>query len=181
MATLVVTPVTDATALVSSLVSGGLSIIAGSPTYTGAASAVGTFSSGGTLGIETGVILSSGNVADAPKSASTVASTSNGTPGDPVLTALDGGIATYDAATLSFSFTTTTGAISFQYVFGTEEYPTYVGSAYDDVFGFFVDGKNIALVPGTTQPVSVNTVNTGANPAYFRDNTLDGRLLQHRL
>jgi hypothetical protein len=38
-----------------------------------------------------------------------------------------------------------------------------VNSSYNDVFGFFVDGVNIALIPGTSTPVSINNVNCG-NP-----------------
>ncbi|MDO6813892.1 choice-of-anchor L domain-containing protein, partial [Tenacibaculum soleae] len=74
-----------------------------------------------------------------------------------------------------------------EYQFGSEEYPDYVGSVYNDVFGFFVsdpsgadatipDGDtnsngvydggeqpalNLAFVPGTTNPVSINNVNAG--------------------
>ena len=35
------------------------------------------------------------------------------------------------------------------------------GSPYNDVFGFFVNGKNIAMIPGTTTPVSINNINCG--------------------
>uniref|UniRef100_UPI0023B0EF9B choice-of-anchor L domain-containing protein n=1 Tax=Tenacibaculum bernardetii TaxID=3021375 RepID=UPI0023B0EF9B len=74
-----------------------------------------------------------------------------------------------------------------EYQFGSEEYPDYVGSSYNDVFGFFIsdpsrgdseipDGDtnddgiyqveedealNVAFVPGTTDFVSINNVNSG--------------------
>lgn len=45
------------------------------------------------------------------------------------------------------------------------------------MFGFFLDGVNIALLPGTTTPVSINNVNGGnplgtkaQNPQFFINN-----------
>jgi len=46
-------------------------------------------------------------------------------------------------------------------VFGSEEYNEFVGSQFNDVFAFFVNGVNYALIPSTTTPVSINTVNNG--------------------
>ena len=42
--------------------------------------------------------------------------------------------------------------------------------SYDDVFGFFINGTNEALIPGTNTVVSINTVNLGSNPAYYINN-----------
>ena len=46
-------------------------------------------------------------------------------------------------------------------MFSSEEYSDYANTEFNDVFGFFVNGTNCALVPGTTEPVSVNTINDG--------------------
>ncbi|MCC5611262.1 choice-of-anchor L domain-containing protein, partial [Nostoc sp. CHAB 5834] len=50
---------------------------------------------------------------------------------------------------------------------------------YNDVFGFFVDGKNIALLPVTGTPVSISNVNGGdplgtnaQNPVFYNNNDL---------
>jgi len=77
----------------------------------------------------------------------------------------------FDAAILEFDFTSLVDTIKFRYVFASEEYPTYVCSQYNDVFGFFITGpdpgggtytgKNIALIPGTSLPVAINTINSG--------------------
>ncbi len=74
-----------------------------------------------------------------------------------------------DACKLEFDFVPTGDTVKFNYVFGSDEYPTYNCSQFNDVFGFFISGpglvgnQNIALVPGTTIPVAINSVNSGAN------------------
>ncbi|MEZ6115309.1 MAG: choice-of-anchor L domain-containing protein [Pirellulaceae bacterium] len=60
--------------------------------------------------------------------------------------------------------------VSFEYVFASEEYNEYVNSSFNDVFGFFLNGSNIALLPGTSTPVTINNVNGGTNSSYFKNN-----------
>lgn len=94
----------------------------------------------------------------------------------------------YDKAILEFDFTSDWDSISFDFIFGSEEYREYVGK-YNDPFGLFLSGPgisgsfsnsavNLALVPGTSTPITINTVNDGtassgsyvpgcANCAYF--------------
>lgn len=86
------------------------------------------------------------------------------------LNALIPGYTTHDASVLDIVFTTETGNLFFNFVFASEEYNEWVGSSYNDVFGFFIDGVNIALLPNGS-PVSINNVNLGANSAYYIDNT----------
>jgi hypothetical protein len=81
-----------------------------------------------------------------------------------------------DGALLEFDFIPQQDTISFDYIFASEEYPEYVHSEYNDIFGFFIseldaDGniipgttQNIALLPTTetdTKVVSINNVNNG--------------------
>jgi hypothetical protein len=66
--------------------------------------------------------------------------TYNGQPGDSDLDSLIPGFATFDATVLEFDFVPSTSVISFQYVFGSEEYNEFVNSAQNNVFGFFVNG-----------------------------------------
>ncbi len=145
--------------------------------YTGANIAQGSFSNGSStnLGIDEGVVLSSGSIFDIPNPASVFASTNNGQPGDPLLTQLANNN-TNDAAVLEFDFIPQSDTLTFKYVFGSEEYPEYVCSGYNDVFGFFVSGPNpsnplnpynnmnIAEIPGSMPPlpVAINTVNNGS-------------------
>jgi hypothetical protein len=58
--------------------------------------------------------------------------------------------------------------VKFDYVFASEEYNEYVYQGFNDVFGFFMSGPtfpkaNLALIPNTTTPVSIDNVN-GGNP-----------------
>ena len=81
------------------------------------------------------------------------------------------GVATNDAAILQFDFVPQFSTVQFDYVFGSEEYLEYVNEGFNDVFGFFVNGVNCATVPGTEgTPVSVDTINTGVNTGFFRNN-----------
>jgi hypothetical protein len=72
--------------------------------------------------------------------------------------------------------------MTFQFVFGSSEYPEFVGTSFNDIFGFFVHGPgivgsytngaiNIALVPGTNTPVSINTINADTNSTLYNDNS----------
>ncbi len=185
-----ITPTNDATTLANTILGSGVTL--SSPTYTGDPNASGIFSNGNAsgLGIDSGILLTSGKAADAsnPSSAFTngsAGSTDNGKPGDPQLSALlPGNPSTFDAAELNFNFSLAPGndSLFFKYAFASEEYQSYANSAFNDVFGFFVDGKNIALLPGTNTPVSINTVNGGnplptsgnaKNPQYFVNNRTD--------
>jgi len=65
-------------------------------------------------------------------------------------------------------------SLRMSFKFGSEEYPDYVGSPFNDAFGFFVKGpgisgtQNIARIPGSNVPISINTVNYGVL-GYERD------------
>ncbi|MDB9535626.1 choice-of-anchor L domain-containing protein [Dolichospermum planctonicum CS-1226] len=137
--------------------------------FTGANVAGGTFTGGlGTIGIDNGIVLSTGDI-DVDDSAY---STSNGKLGDRDLDAIVKTIvsnnSTYDAAVLEFDFIPTSNTISFSYVFASENYPELGNSRFNDVFAFYLNGRNIAFVPGATTPASINTVNTGTNSAFFK-------------
>jgi hypothetical protein len=162
---------TGATAddLVNEILGGGTTY--SNVTQTGSGVSFGTFSDGtDSIGIDSGILITSGSAALAagPNNGSGTGLSTGGA-GLAELTALSG-VTTYDAATLSFDFTTESGDIFFEYVFGSDEYNEYVGSQYNDVFAFFINGVNVALIPGTSTPVAINNVNNGSNSAYYVDN-----------
>jgi hypothetical protein len=84
------------------------------------------------------------------------------------------GYQTTDASVLTFQFQfgdgSTAGNVGVRYVFASEEYIDYVTSVFNDSFGFFLDGNNIALTPGTLDPVSINTINPLMNSACYINN-----------
>jgi hypothetical protein len=186
---------TNATNLVNNLLGPGVSLV-GTPTLVSGFTvsgqvASGTFTGGNAsgLGFNTGIVLMSGRITeiDGPNSKAneTLGTGGSGTgavlpsfghaaPGDAQLTAL-AGAPTFDAAALTFQFQFGDGSVGgnlfFNYVFGSEEYLDYVGSAFNDVFGFFLDGQNIALLPvAGSPPVTINNVNPNANPGFYRNN-----------
>jgi len=159
---LVVNTSSDGSLLANTILGSGISI--SNITYTGAAGASGTFSDGmaSGIGISSGIILTTGSAADAVgPNTSDGTTTDNAMAGDTDLNGLIPGYQTYDATVLEFDFTSTGGDVYFNYVFASEEYNEFVGSIFNDVFGFYLDGTNIAIFPGTTTPVAINTVNCG--------------------
>jgi uncharacterized repeat protein (TIGR01451 family) len=163
--------------LVNNLIGTGVTVI--SVTYTGAAVAGGNFTGGtGIIGFEEGIVLGSGRVSYvAGPNISDSKGMANGTLGDSDLTSIVTPLATYDAAVLQFSFIPCGTVVTFEYVFASDEYNEYANGSVNDVFALYVNGVNVALLPGTAIPVSINTVNggnpygTGAqNPAYYINN-----------
>lgn len=141
------------------------------------------------VGMNSGIMLSSGdcNMGIGPNNSSgmTIPGGGLGLGGDADLTQLlnsgGGTYATNDAAVLEFDFIPNGDTLRFNYVFGSEEYLEWVGSSFNDVFGFFLSGpgfsgpysggaENIALVPGTALPVTIDNVNDVTNSAYYVDN-----------
>jgi hypothetical protein len=139
--------------------------------YQGANSAIGLFDGGENdgFGINQGIMLSSGRISNAIGPNKCYKTTTlYKQPGDESLNALGG--STFDAAVLEFDFVPKGDSLEFNYVFASEEYIEWTGSKFNDVFGFFLDGKNIALIPNTTTPVAINSVNPWKNPELFHNN-----------
>jgi len=158
----------------------GPNITINSATLTGGATASGSFDgTSSNLGMTGGVILSNGDVGDAPGPNNSNGGNANlGQPGTAQMDSMAGAIS-FDAITLEFSFNVQSDFIQFQYIFASEEYPEYAppnSSSYNDVFAFFISGpgiigeENIALVPGTSSSVSINNINAVTNNQYYFDN-----------
>jgi len=171
------------------LIGGG--VVTSNITYSGNNISRGEFWGGpGNIGIEDGILLTSGSVSVAPgPNNSGSAGSNSGQGGDSDLTAI-AGVSTFDACILEFDFIPQSNTVTFKYVFGSEEYHEYVNQ-YNDAFGFFISGPgiegpysnnsaNIALIPLTNIPVTINNVNCGnpyncaencTNCQYFVNNT----------
>ncbi|MFO7790836.1 MAG: choice-of-anchor L domain-containing protein, partial [Bacteroidales bacterium] len=121
---------------------------------------------------ESGLIMASGDIANAEgPDESTSEGSSLGSGSDPDLDAL----ISYDindATVIEFDFVPASDTIRFNYIFGSEEFPEYANSSFNDVFGFFISGpgingpysnnaENIAVLPNGDAVTIDNLYNTG--------------------
>lgn len=149
--------------------------------YMGSNAAIGTFSCHMVYNtfIDTGLVLSTGNVKDAigpneehGKSGKNIES------GVPFLAQLAGDLKTYDAAVLAFDFIPSADSFCFKYIFASEEYPEYVNRGVNDVFAFVLidleNGKkqNLATLNNGKTPICVDEINHRKNQEYFYLNSL---------
>ena len=95
----------------------------------------------------------------------------------------------HDVSILEFDFIVTGDSIGFDYIFGSDEYETWINTPYNDVFGFFLSGPgiegpfaspadflggaiNLAGVPNSVPnlPITVSSVNSAINSEYYVSN-----------
>lgn len=161
-----------------------------SVSYTGDDLSIGSFEGVGEspIGIEHGMVLSTGRVDSVPAPGSTFASTSTAGEGDSDLSQITMGSTINDASALTVEFIPFTDTLVIDFVFGSEEYPEFACSAFNDVFGLFLSGPgitgpfsdnaiNIALLPDSSVPLSINTLHPmngencpAINDEYYIDN-----------
>lgn len=151
--------------------------------YTGNEQSISSFyDPNGSVGFTSGIILSSGDASNLFQPGANFESSSYNEPGDADLdVVLAGSSTSNDAAVLEFDFVPQSATLSFNYVFGSEEYPEWVYS-FNDVFAFLLSGPNplggnynntnIALIPGTNLPVTIDNINDvgPSYPQYYIDN-----------
>jgi len=152
------------------------------------------------LGIDSGIILASGYL-NPPYGLGQPASVWENdikyTNGDSLLDVLIDPNWTVNAVILEFDFVPNGDSVKFNYVFASEEYNHDVCNTNNDVFAFHISGpgifgnQNIATIPGTNLPVSINSVNNGSPgiawtpsgcislsyPQYFVDRNNDTNLI----
>ncbi|MCO5260319.1 MAG: choice-of-anchor L domain-containing protein [Crocinitomicaceae bacterium] len=189
LTTVVQSPIT----LVQNVLLGDPGITVTNISFQGGASAIGSFDATGTnLGIAKGIVMTTGTIlgnSNGPIGPNNSGSSGydNGSPGYSLLTTTVGK-QTYNASVLQFDFSTCSDSIEFRYVFGSEEYPEWVGSQFNDVFGFYISGpgfagqQNIARLPngsvvainnvnnGNSQPAQGVPITAASNPQYYVPN-----------
>jgi len=130
------------------------------------------------LGSAYGILLTTGNADEAigPNNTSNATGDISGNPGDSLLDALPTTQGTSDACGLTLNLSSTCAdTIQLNYLFGSDEYLEGVNGFHDAV-AIFVTGpgiagtQNIALVPGTSTPVGLESINDGVNSGYYIDN-----------
>jgi gliding motility-associated-like protein len=171
-------------AIVNSLVGQGMTV--SNITLNCPSNAYGTFSNGNTtnIGLTNGIMLTTGSVTNAigPNNSPSTG-TCNGTSAvDAQLVSLDPQ-AVNDPCILEFDVVPQCNTLQIRFVFGSEEYPEFVSSGFNDAFGFWVSGPgpacqvgfynntNVATLPNNTTIVSIDNVNATTNNAFYVDNT----------
>lgn len=142
--------------------------------FRGAITSRGAFTNKQTsLPFKDGIILSTGDIMKAAGfNRANGMSTANQTSGDKNLSNLVKKT-TYDAAILEFDFIPCSDVISFRYIFASEEYNEYVNSGFNDIFGFLLTNQqtgkktNMAVLPGTNTPITINNINSERNSSFF--------------
>ncbi len=178
----------DPIALAQKIVGQGVTIL--NPVFKGAPVSAGFFvDRTGTVGIDSGIVLTTGRVETNGISSQQmgvngaanlkVGYTNNAASDNDLNNLLGGNSNTQDACVLEFDFIPQGDSINVNFVFASDEYPQYNCTEYNDVFGFLVSGpgivgvKNIALVPGTNIPVAINSINSGFVSLGFGGNIIN--------
>lgn len=169
--------------------------------------AYGSFTGESDLQMAEGLVLTTGDAGCAANPASFFCQNGGTYPGDGDLELL-AGVTMFDVCKIEFDCIPMGDTLLLNYSFGSEEYPYYTCAGMNDAFGLFLSGPgiqgpffygavNIATVPGTDVPISINTVNAGspspsnngytcsladpnwqANSVYFIDN-VDGQTVAY--
>lgn len=141
---------------------------------------------GTTFPMAEGIILATGNVNvavgpnDSGGASDNVGVAPPPIPSDPDLDAISTS-PIFNPAILEFDFIPSGDSVIFNYIFASEEYLEYVDAGVNDVFGFFISGpgfagpftggaENIATIPGTAIPVSIDNLNDEDYPEYYVNN-----------
>ena len=148
--------------------------------YQGSNNSVGFFKTGqNAVGMERGIVMTTGRavtaglafgVAEPGSAQASVDNQSNVS--DPDLDAIAAGEDVFNVTKYEITFIPISDTLRFRYAFASEEYPEFVCSEFNDIFGFFISGPgingpfqnnaiNIARIPGTNLPVTINNVNSG--------------------
>lgn len=182
-----VSTTSNAGALVNSIVGPGVQVTNVTLNCNGAAS--GTFTSNGSnIGLSSGIVLATGRIQQAlgPNNSPGDDGFSNSNCFNASPSFFDANLSTiepqanFDGCVLEFDIKPVCDIIEVKYVFASEEYPEFVGSEFNDAFGFFIWGPNpnggnysatnIAQIPGAGVSVAINNINQGANTQYYVNN-----------
>lgn len=153
--------------------------------------AIGIFSDGDktNLGIDNGLLITSGQsiLVQGPNLLPD-AGFSHDKDGDPdldTLSALLGSnLLSNDACVIEMEAFVNSNELNFEFLFGSEEYPEFANSDFNDIFALFIEGpgidgipelggkKNLAVLPNTETFIEINNVNPANNWEYYRNNQL---------
>jgi gliding motility-associated-like protein len=180
----------------------GSGVAASNISYTGCPEQIGYITGGNSIGltIDGGIALSTEPVAAIVDPNSGVFLSGCQVAGDPDLLSIANSVppligqsfsvsSINDVSILEFDFVPTGDTLRFNYIFGSDEYLTWVNSSYNDIFAFLLSGPgitgpyaspagfpggavNIAQLPNTNPPlpVTISSVNNVLNSSYYINN-----------
>ena len=194
-------PFNNAISLVDSILLGG-GVVSSNHTFQGDAIQVGYFNAVNTnLNMDSGIVMSTGDINSLDPNFNGVINLPVNNVSDPDLLTVANSVpgligqtfsvsGIFDAALLEFDFVPNSDSLVFNYIFGSNEYLTWVNSEYNDVFGFFISGPgisgpyssppgfpngsiNIATVPNSNPPlpITISSINNVLNSNYYINNT----------
>ena len=177
----------------------GEGVTATNISFIGSTEQIGYLTGGTDVGfpIDGGLVLSSGNAADAFCAGLGCGGCQGGNPTDADLLEIANSVppligqafsvsSVNDLCVLEFDFDPAGDYVSFNYVFGSSEYEAWENSQYNDIFAFFLSGAgingpynapgafpgqavNIASVPDSDPelPITISSVNGALNAEYY--------------
>lgn len=163
---IVVTPDSSVNSLTSALLGSGVTVTGSSLSgqQSGGAASSGTFTNdAGTYGIASGVVLSTGDVSgygsgpNVSESTATLYGTAATQAQEALLDPISGGSFDHQDVTqldITFDVDQSVSSIFFNVIFGSEEFPEFLGTQFIDAFGIYLNGVNIALFDDL--PINVN-------------------------
>ena len=178
----------------------GEGVIATNVQFSGSLEQIGYLTDGVGFSIENGIILSTDLATNVATCDGTAGCGGCGGPGDADLLTVANSVppligqtfsvqSVNDVCILEFDFQPSGDFVSFNYVFGSDEYDGWINTQYNDIFAFFLSGPsiagpyaspagfpdgaiNIAQVPNSDPPlpITISSVNDETNPEYYIDN-----------
>ncbi|MGB2423543.1 MAG: choice-of-anchor L domain-containing protein, partial [Flavobacteriales bacterium] len=177
----------------------GEGVSATNVSFIGSSSQIGYMTGGTSIGfpIDGGLVLSSGNAADAFCAGLGCFDCQGGNPTDADLLEIANSVPSLigqsftvgsvnDLCVLEFDFDPAGDYVSFNYIFGSSEYEAWENTQYNDIFAFFLSGAgingpynapaafpgqaiNIASVPDSDPelPITISSVNGLLNAEYY--------------
>lgn len=170
----------SATQMANEIFGNGATVV--NATYIGDRRSSAIFSDGdsiapGATPSDRGVILSTGRAnrytnsnGESNQNTNTSTNTS-GLDNDPQFNAL-AGQSTFDASILEVDFIPNSSQLSIRFIYGSEEYPEFSNSIYNDLVGVWVNGNPVDLAIGSGNS-SVGNINQLNNQSLYIDNTTD--------
>ncbi len=137
----------------------------------------GYFQNGQSFGLNSGLLLTSGNALNA------LPPNSQRDKGSKIYGSSSSGL--YDKQYIEFDIIPASNELKFKYVFGSEEYDEYVDDLYNDKFEISIIGNefgswyNFATVPNSGLPVSVGTINSKKNSNLYNPNEVSSEIMEY--